>query len=508
MSGSVDTANRWPITISIMLTTVMNSIDITIANVALPHVQGSLGAGPEQIGWVLTSYIIAAAIATPLTGWMAARVGRKRLLLISICGFTAASMACGLATSLPELVAFRLLQGVCGACTVPIGQAILLDVTPPEEHGKAMALWGTGAILGPILGPGLGGLLTEQLSWRWCFFINLPIGIATVLGLWLFVPSDVKAAVRRFDFLGFGMLTLFVGGFQLVLDRGPGQDWYNSTEIWIETIVALIGLWVFVAHTVTSEHPFFDRRLVRDANFVASSVFGFFVGILMFSTLALAPAMTQVLLGYPVLTAGMVTMPRGIGSLFAMLAVGRLMGRVDARLLMFVGLAISGLALWEMTRFDLSMTAMPIMTSGFVQGLGLSLIFVPISTQAFATLAPELRAEGSAVYNLVRSLGGSVGISMMQALTVFNGQTMHDSLAARVIPTDPVVRDGLPAAMNPATEAGLSALNTEITRQAMMVAYVDDFRLLFIITLASMPLLLLLRDTRRRKGDAAHATSE
>jgi DHA2 family multidrug resistance protein len=293
------------------------------------------------------------------------------------------------------------------------------------------------------------------------------------------------------------MLALFIGAFQLVLDRGPSQDWFSSPEIWTETLAAAIGLWVFVAHTVSAEHPFFDRRLVGDRNFVTASIFGFFIGILLFSTMALLPPMMQGLLGYPVLTSGLVTMPRGIGSFIAMFLVGRLIGRIDTRLILFAGLCLSTVALWQMMHFDLSMTQTPFIVSGVIQGLGIGLLFVPLSTLAFATVAPELRSEGSSVYTLIRNLGSSVGISIMQALVVANTQTMHASLAAKVIPSDPVVRSGLPAMFNPQTEAGLTALNNEITRQATMVAYVDDFKLMFIITLACMPMLLLMRRPRR-----------
>jgi DHA2 family multidrug resistance protein len=505
MSAELDAKNRWPITISIMLATVMNSLDTTIANVALPHMQGSLSASADQISWVLTSYIVAAAIMTPLSGWLADRIGRKRMFLISIGGFTAASMLCGIATSLPEIVLFRLLQGMFGAALIPLSQAVLLDINPPEKHGQAMAIWGAGAILGPILGPALGGYFTEDFSWRWCFYINLPIGILAFLGVFFFISGDRLTKAKRFDFLGFGMLTLFIGAFQIVLDRGPTQDWYQSREIWTETILAIIGLWVFVIHTMTTRHPFFDPALLRDRNFITASIFGFFIGILLFSTMALLPPMMQVLLGYPVLTSGLVSMPRGIGSFIAMFAVGQLIGRVDTRLILFTGLSISCVALWQMMHFDLSMNETPFIVSGIIQGLGIGLLFVPLSTLAFATVPPHLRPEGSGVYTLIRNLGSSVGISIMNALVVSNTQTMHASLASKLIATDAIVRSNLPAMFNPATTAGVSALNGEVTRQATMVAYVDDFRLMFIITIACMPMLLLMRKPRRVGGEPVHA---
>ncbi len=498
-----DARNRWPITISIMLATVMNSLDTTIANVALPHMQGSVSASPDQITWVLTSYIVAAAIMTPLSGWLADRIGRKRMFLISIAGFTAASMLCGAAVSLPQIVLFRVLQGVFGAALIPLSQAVLLDINPPEKHGQAMAIWGAGAILGPILGPALGGWFTENLSWRWCFYINLPVGILAFLGVLLFISGDRLRAAKKFDFLGFGMLTLFIAAAQMLLDRGPGQDWFQSREIWTEAILAAVGLWVFVVHTATTRHPFFDRALLRDRNFVTACVFGFFVGILLFSTMALLPPMMQTLMGYPVLTSGLVSMPRGLGSFCAMFFVGRLIGKVDTRLILFTGLIISCVSLWQMMHFDLSMGEGPLVISGLIQGLGIGLLFVPLSNLAFATIAPHLRPEGASVYTLIRNLGSSVGISVMNALVVANTQTMHGALAAGIDPTNPVVRATLPKILDPATLAGAAALNNEITRQASMVAYVDDFRLMFVITLACMPMLLFMRKPRRPPPGAA-----
>jgi DHA2 family multidrug resistance protein len=360
-----------------------------------------------------------------------------------------------------------------------------------------MAIWGAGAILGPILGPVLGGYLTQDFSWRWCFFVNLPIGILAFLGVLFFISSDKDIRAKKFDFLGFGMLSLFVAAFQIVLDRGPSQDWFNSREIWTETILAIIGLWVFVVHTMTTRNPFFDPGLIRDRNFVTASIFGFFVGILLFASLALLPPMMQTLLDYPVLTSGLVTMPRGIGSLIAMFAVGQLIGRVDTRLILLFGLSLGGIAFWQMTHFDLSMTAKPLVISGLIQGLGIGLLFVPLSALAFATLPARLRSEGSSVYTLIRNLGASVGISIMNALLVFNTQTMHGSLAAKIIPSDAVLRSDLPPMFDPSTVGGLTALNAEVTRQASMVAYIDDFKLMLIITLVCIPMLLFLRKPRR-----------
>ncbi len=508
MTTEQDVKHRLPITISVLLAAIMTSLDTTIANVALPHMQGSVSASIDQITWVLTSYLVAAAVMTPLSGWLAGRFGRKRTFMVSIVGFTMASMLCGLATSVPEIVLFRVLQGICGASLVPLSQSILLDINPREKHGQAMAIWGAGTLVGPILGPLLGGYLTDSLSWRWCFYINLPVGILAFLGVFLFISADRDKLVRRFDFLGFGMLALFVACIQLLLDRGPGQDWFHSREIWTEAILAAVGLWVFIIHTLTAEHPFFDRGLIRDRSFVSATGFGFMLGLLLFSTLALLPPMLQGLMGYSVLYSGIVSMPRGLGSFIAMLLAGQLVARMDLRLVVLMGLGMTAIAMLQMMHFDLGMTETPLVTSGIIQGLGLGLLFVPLSTLAFATLPQHLRPEGSTVYNLIRSLGGSVGISVMNGLAVANAQTMHGSLAAKVVTSDPVVRAGLPAFFNPSTTGGLMALNAEITRQATMIAYLDDFKLMFFITIACIPLLLLLRKPGRSGGDPVHAVVE
>jgi DHA2 family multidrug resistance protein len=501
-----EATNRVAITISIMLATVMQSLDTTIANVALPHMQGSVSASQDQITWVLTSYIVAAAIATPLTGWLADRIGRKRLFLIAIAGFTVTSMACGMAENLAEIVLFRLFQGLFGACLIPLSQAVLLDIYPPRMHGQAMAIWGAGAILGPILGPFLGGLLTEQLNWRWVFYINLPVGALAFAGVWSFITPDIKRQAKQFDFLGFGTLALFIACFQMTLDRGPGEDWFTSPEIVAWAVTSLAALWVFLIHTATTEHPFFDRELARDRNFVVCTIFGFFVGVLLFSTMAVLPPMMQGLLGYPVLTSGIVSMPRGVGAFLAMFIVGRLVGKVDIRFLLASGLVLNAVALWQMTQFDLSMTKTPLVVSGLLQGFGTGLIFVPMTALAFATLSPRLRGEASSVNTLIRSLGMAAGISGLQALQVQNAVIMRASMTEYVQPDNPVFAAGLPSILNPATMSGLTLLSGELGRQSAMVAYVDGFRLLFWLTLGMFPMLLLMRKPKHRtEAPVVHA---
>ena len=495
-NGKGDAANRVAITISVMLATIMNSLDTTIANVALPHIQGSVSASAEQITWVLTSYIVAATIMTPLTGFLADRIGRKMVFLVSIAGFTAASMLCGIAGSLVEIVLFRLLQGLFGAALIPLSQAVLLDINPPEKHGSAMAIWGAGAVLGPILGPALGGWLTDNLDWRWVFFINLPIGILAFAGVFLFLSEKKSAEKRRFDVLGFASLALAIGGFQMMLDRGPSQDWFGSSEIWVYLIVGIISLWIFGVQLATAKKPFVDRALLADTNFVTCCVFGFFIGILLYSVLALLPPMMQNLLGYPVAFTGLVSMPRGIGSFLAMFAVGQLIGRMSIKLILLVGLSVSAVSLWMMTQFSLGMDTHLIIVSGFLSGVGTGLIFVPLSTIAFATVKPQHRAEGAGLFTLIRNIGSAAGISIMQARFVSGIETHHAVLITHAGPDNPLFQAYAPQVF--ATIEGMARFNGQITKQASMLSYIDDFQLMLGITILCAPMILLMRTPKKK----------
>ena len=499
--------NRGPITLGIMLAAVMSALDTTVANVALPHMQGNLSASPEQITWVLTSYMVAAAVTTPVTGWLAARVGLKPMLLVAVAGFSLISVLCGLATSLPEMVVFRALQGMLAAPLLPLGQSVLLNINPPERYGRAMAIFTVAGVVAPAVGPVVGGYLTEDLSWRWCFYINLPAGIASILLLAIFMPKEPRQK-RPFDFLGFGSLAIAVAALQLLLDRGPTQDWFSSREIWVEAILTLSAFWIYVTHTVTARHPLFHPALARDRNFVSTTVFGFFLSTLAYASMSLLPLLMQGLLGYPVIWSGLLSMPRGVVMMVMTLLVGRLDTLVDRRLLVACGVTIMTAGFWQMTQFDLGMGGDRIVLATVAQGLGQGMVFVPLTTLAFATMAPELRADASAINNLLRNLGGSVGISLMQALLSVNGQAMHAALAARAIPGDPVLVAGLPAALSPRTTAGALALNDEITRQASMVAFIDDFRLMVLIGVCSLPLILLLRQPRRLGAAPIEAAAE
>ncbi|HZX26879.1 MAG TPA: DHA2 family efflux MFS transporter permease subunit, partial [Telluria sp.] len=403
--------NRTMITLSIMLATVIQALDGTIANVALPHMQGSLSASQDQITWVLTSFIVASAIATPLTGWLCDRFGQKRVFLASVAGFTLASVLCGLAMSLAQIVGARLLQGVFGAALVPLSQAVLLEINPREKHGSAMAVWGMGVMIGPILGPTLGGWLTDSYSWRWVFLINVPVGALAFYGIWRYIRTDLPRRGMRFDVFGFATLSLAIGALQMLLDRGEQNDWFAATETWIEAVVLAVSLAYFVAHTAFTrpEQSFFDYRLLKNSNYVTGLLFIFIVGMVLFATRALTPSLLQGLLGYPAMTAGLVTAPSGLGTMLAMMVVGRLTGKVDTRLLLGTGFIITAFSLWQMSGFSLEMTPSLVVWSGVVQGIGLGLVFVPLSAATFATLPGAMRAQGTAIYSLMRNIGSSIG---------------------------------------------------------------------------------------------------
>jgi DHA2 family multidrug resistance protein len=394
-------------------------------------------------------------------------------------------------------VLFRLLQGVFGAPLVPLSQAVLLDSYPRERHGSAMALWGVGVMVGPILGPTLGGWLTEFYDWRWVFYINLPIGILTCLGLSAYLAESDRDLGLRFDWFGFAALSIAIGALQMMLDRGQQLDWFSSTEIILETAAAGLAFYLFVVHTLTAERPFIDPRIFADRNFAAGLVFIFVVGVILLATLALLTPYLQNLMHYPVMTAGMVLAPRGIGTMVAMVVVGRIIGRVDPRSLVVLGLVLTASALWEMSGFTPDVAQWDIVWTGIVQGLGLGFIFVPLSTITFATLAPGYRTQGTALFSLLRNVGSSIGISIVIFLLGHNTQQMHAALVEHATPFNAALREPAAAALwNLATTAGREALDGEITRQATIIAYADDFRLMMLVALAALPLVLLLRGPR------------
>ena len=480
-----------------MMAVLLQVLDTTIANVALPHMQASLSATQESINWVLTSYIVASAIALPISGWLADRVGRKRLLLISVVGFTVASVLCASAVSLTEMVVFRAFQGVSGAFIVPLAQATLFDINPREKHGQAMALFGGGVMIGPILGPVLGGWLTDNYNWRWVFLVNLPVGVICTLVMMRYMPKT-ETLKRNFDIFGFALLAIALGALQMFLDRGEQKDWFESWEIILELGLALAAAWMFVVHIVMAKHPLFERSLFKDRNFSTAMLFMAVTGVLLLAGLALLPPLLQNLYGYSVLQSGYLTAPRGIGTLISMIMAGRLVGKVDSRLLVGIGVTCMGVSLWMMTGFAIDQPSRPVIVSGVVQGLGLGLIFVPLQSLAFETLAPRLRTTAAALLNLSRNIGGSVGISVVSAQLVRMTQVAHADIASHVTEQSiPMADPTLMQTVAPQGDVALAIINAEVTRQAVFIAYLDDFKLMMIVTFAVLPLLLFMKRGRQ-----------
>lgn len=492
--------NRGAITATVICACVMQGLDTTIANVCLPHIQGSMSASQDQISWVLTSYIIASAIAMPLVGSLADRLGIKYLFLASVIGFTLASALCGAATSLTQLVLYRLLQGVFSAGLVPLGQATLYTVYPRERHGYAMAIFSTGSMMGPIVGPTLGGWLTENFNWRWCFYINLPVGALCALGVFVFIRHSHGVRRAPFDMFGFALLSLAIGALQLVLDRGQIKDWFHSPEICTEATLSALCFYLLIVHTVTTgERSFLSRELLMSPNFVAGSLLMFAVGVILSGTLALLPSMMQDLMNYPVFDAGWMMAPRGFGTMLAMFLVARVVNTIDSRLLILVGFLLTAASLWQMTGYSLTMGSGPILFAGFAQGFGLGLTFVPLNLLALSTLPPHIMSQGTAIRALMRMLGGSIGISILETQLAQNTQIVHSRLVEALRPDNPLMHPPfLPAPFSLTTPTGIAALNREVTRQAAMVSYNDDFMLMMIVILAALPVLLLVRGSRRQ----------
>jgi DHA2 family multidrug resistance protein len=500
----LDPTRRNLVTIAVMLAVLIQVLDTTIANVALPHMQASLGATQESINWVLTSYIVASAIAIPISGWLADRVGRKRLLIIAVIGFTLASLLCAIATSLTEMVVFRAVQGVTGAFLVPLSQATLFDINPPERHARAMALFGGGIMIGPIMGPLLGGWLTDSFNWRWVFLVNLPVGALAAVMLWRTMPA-IPMTKRKFDIFGFALLGVALGSLQLMLDRGQHLDWFTSPEIWIELGLCVGAAWMFVTHTLTAREPIFERGMFADRNFALGMFFMLVTGVLLLAGLALLPPLLQGLYGHSVFQSGALTMPRGLGTLVTMVLAGRLIGKVDLRILVALGMGLMAWSLHMMAGFAIDMGNTPIIVSGVIQGLGLGLMFVTVQSLAFATLVPRLRTHAASLLNLSRNIGGSIGISVVVSLLARNVQVAHADLAGHITDQQvPALTGAVVGQLGLPAETALVLANAEINRQAAFIAYIDDFSLMMWVTLAAIPLVLLLRPARKDEPGELH----
>jgi DHA2 family multidrug resistance protein len=502
--------NPWIITIAVMLATFMEVLDTTVVNVSLPHIAGNLSATIEESTWVLTSYLVANAIILPLTGWLAAQFGRKRLLMLSVGGFTTSSFICGLAPNLGTLVFFRIVQGATGGAMQPMSQAVLLEAFPPQERGKAMGFWGLGIVVAPILGPVLGGWLTDSYSWRWIFYINIPVGILSLFMIerFIFDPAYLRRAGGRIDYWGIGMLAVGIGALQLVLDLGRERDWFESNMITTASIVAAVMLTVFVIYEWRVAHPAVDLHVFKIRTYSTGVFLMTSLGFVLYGSLVLLPLMLQTLFGYPSLQAGIAMAPRGMGSLIGMPIVGNLVSRLDPRKMVGGGLLLGATTLFWLGQLNLNAGYWDIFWPQFLQGVGLSLIFVPLTTISMAPIARERMGYATSLYNLMRNLGGSIGIATTGTLLFHNQQANTAWLGAHVNVYDlsaqhafARVRAGfLAAGADPvtATQRTYAALFGIVQRQASMVAFVGLFRLLGVIFLVLLPLLFLMKRPQAR----------
>ncbi len=500
MSGATQKVpHRALITLCVMLGNLMQSLDASIANVSLPYMQGTLSTSADEITWVLTSYVIAAAIMTAPVGWMAVRFGRKNLHIACMTGFVIASMLCGAADTLAQMVCFRVIQGICGAALVPLSQATMLDIYPFERRAQAMAIFGMGVMVGPIIGPTLGGYLTETYNWRYVFYVNLPFGILAVTGLLIFLPKALPRRELRFDWTGFAVLAMGVGALQLMLDRGQTDDWFASREIVVEAVLAGLGLYLFVVHMFTAEHPFLPPGLFKDRNFVAGVLMVLFTATVMLASSALMAPYLETLAGYPVEAAGWSMAPRGIGTAIGMQLASMISRKVDERKVMAAGLLVLGAALYSMSDWTPDVSQSRMMVTLLLQGFGIGFVFNPMTVMAFTTLPAALRGHATSLQALCRNTGQAVGVSITSLLLVRGMQASHADIAALITPFDRVLQAGDTASrmLNPATRHGAAMLDRMIDQQAQIIAYNNDFRVMALVVVPSLLLLLVMRRHER-----------
>ena len=505
--------NPWIIAVSVMFATFMEVLDTTVVNVSLPHIAGSLSASIDEATWALTSYLVANAIILPMTGWLASMFGRKRLLMLSVVGFTASSFLCGLAPTLSALIVFRVMQGATGGALQPLSQAVLLEAFPPQDRGKAMGFWGLGIVVAPILGPVLGGWLTDNYSWRWVFYINIPVGIASIVmtKLYIFDPPYLRRESRHVDYWGIGMLAIGIGALQIVLDKGQQEDWFESTQIVALAVISAVTLIALVWHELTTDNPIVDLRVLKERSYAVGVFLMTVVGFVLYGSMVLLPIMLQTLLGYPPLQAGIAMAPRGIGSFFMMPLTGLMTGKLDPRKLLSSGLIIGGMTLLWLSWLNLQAGYWDIFWPQLIQGVGMSLLFVPLTTIAMDRIPREKMGYATSLFNLMRNIGGSIGIATTGTMLARHSQSTTAMLTANVTPYDPMsqsmiyqIRGAFMAAgadAVTATERAYASLFGLVQRQATMVAFVGIFQLMGVIFIVLLPLVLLMR--RPKSGGGA-----
>jgi DHA2 family multidrug resistance protein len=512
-SSMVPGLRRNMVTICAMTATIMQALDTTIANVALPYMQGTLSASQDQINWVLTSYIVAAAIMTAPVGWVANRFGRKRIFIICSAGFTIASVLCGVAQDITQMVAFRLAQGVFGAALVPLSQAVMLDSYTLQERAKAMSIWGMGVMMGPIMGPSLGAWLTETYSWHWVFLVNLPFGIFTVLGLIIFMDETRKDHGLRFDWFGFAALAVAIGSLQLALDRGEQLGWLESNEIVAEFIISAVGFYYFFAHSLTTQTPFIQFSMFRDRNFITGCIFMAVMGLVLYSTMALASPFLQNVIGYPIISAGLLLATRGFGTFVAMMMVGRLMRYFEARTLIVSGLSLTAWTLYHMSGWTDQTGTNEIVMLSIAQGFGFGLVFVPLSTVAFLTLAPHLRTDGTSMLTLMRNVASSVGISIVISQLTEGSRRSYAILNEHINPFNHAIQmPDVRRLIDLSSDAGRAMADAMLKAQAQIISFSHDYQMVTLFILCSIPLAIMIGSTkaalRKQAAGPEHAVVE
>jgi len=503
-SGGDDLLNRRMITASVMMATTVVILDMTIATIALPHMQGGLGATQDQISWVMTTYFMMQAITMSATGWLAGRLGRKRLFIGALAGFAVFSILSGNATSLEEILIFRSLQGMFSAPIIPISQALMLDSYPRERHAQAMSIWGMGVMLAPVMGPVVGGWLTDEYSWRWVFYLSMPFSVLGILGALLFIRESPKNLDRKFDVFGFTMLALALAGTQFLLDRGESEGWFGSDLIIVTAAIAILSLYMFVVHSATTKNPFISTGMIKDRNFMIGLGFMFLLGVLVLSMNVLMPLFLQNLRGFPILTAAMVMMPRGLGSLFGLILAGKLSGRMDPRTQIALGFASTAYSAYLFSTFTPDVGIWAFIFAAFFNGIGIGMIFVPLTAVSFWTLPVSLRTEASTFTSLMRNYGSGIGVSIVMTVLSRTQSTSHAYMAERINPySEAMQAPWLPEQWDILTNDGLAMLNVEVNRQALALGFLNDFTLIMVGALISVPLVFLLARSRDDKPEPA-----
>lgn len=503
-SQEVPHINPWIVAIAVMLGTFMEVLDTTVVNVSLPHIAGSLSATIDEATWVITSYLVANAMILPITGWLANYFGRKRLLMLSVTGFTITSVLCGIAPTLPLLILFRVIQGAAGGALQPLSQAVLLESFPPEQRGKAMGFWGQGIVVAPIIGPVLGGWLTDTYSWRWVFYINIPFGIASIImtSLFIFDPPYIRRTSSRIDYWGMGMLAVGIGALQVMLDKGQEQDWFESNWITGLLVAAIVFIVAFIVRELVTDHPVVSLRVFRDRTYSTGVILMTLLGFVLYGSLVLLPIWLQTLLGYPALQAGIAMAPRGIGSFIGMTVIGRILHKFDPRKFLALGLAVGAATLYQLSQLSLDAGYWDFFWPQFVQGLSLAMLFVPLTTIAMSNIPREGMGNATSLFNLLRNLGGGIGIAGVATLSARFSQKHINMLGANVTDFNPKAHAlllklqaglGGGAGHAVAVKRSYGALFGIIERQATILSYVDVFQLLAGIFLAMIPLVMIMK---------------